>query len=137
MLYVIAHGYNNVSRVPQENIVYLVSDLQHIQNAHLPFVFTDGHAYNEVTQFYTARESARTIDLEWSMIEATDWHNTTENTQRKRIKEAEFLIKSDVPLQCLIGLIVYNETAKSRLEQIIREATLGISVIVRRDYYYG
>ena len=50
MLYNIYTGHN-VTRVPNEEIVFLISSLRRIAELSIPFVFTDQHAFLRTTSF--------------------------------------------------------------------------------------
>ena len=52
MMYNIHTGYN-VARVPNEDIVLLVSSLHRIAELQIPFVFTNQHAYPKFACYYT------------------------------------------------------------------------------------
>jgi hypothetical protein len=52
MLYVIQKGYNGVMPTTSENIVYCVSKVQKIIDLKLDFVFTNGHASNNLSLQY-------------------------------------------------------------------------------------
>ncbi len=52
MLYNIQHGYNNVTKRKAEEIIYLVTTFNEIKNRGLDYVFTDGHGYHHLSQFF-------------------------------------------------------------------------------------
>src|SRR5208282_3664838 len=52
MLYNIHTGYN-VEKVPNEEIVILVSSLPRIAELKIPFAFTDQHAYPQMANYFT------------------------------------------------------------------------------------
>lgn len=116
MLYVIQNGFNGVSCIDPEKIVYCVSCVEEIINHNLPYIFTDGHAVNGLTSFYTNNNISNIETLvDFKAVKAKYWRNEND-LDLKRRKEAEFLVENDIPLSAIIGWIVYNENAKLVLE---------------------
>lgn len=54
--------------------------------------------------------------LDWKAINAKFWKSETD-LDLKRRKEAEFLVRQDVPVTAILGYMVYNEDAKNKLTQ--------------------
>jgi hypothetical protein len=115
MLYVIQKGYNGVNTTQAEDIVYCITNVQQIISHNLPFVFTDGHAVDGFSSFYNSTKIFQ-IDsiIDTKAIHAKYWKDEND-LDLKRRKEAEFLIESDLPPTAIIGWVVYNEKAKSKL----------------------
>ena len=54
MLYVIQHGYNFVSQpIKADDIVYCVVRISTLKQMGVPFYFSDGHAFDYMTRFYS------------------------------------------------------------------------------------
>ena len=115
MLYVVQKGFNRVAPTPVENIVYCVSSVQKIIDLHLDFVFTDGHAVDGFSSQYN-NSDINDIDtiVDWNAVKATYWHNQND-LDLKRRKEAEFLVLGDIPINGILGYIVYNEDSKKKM----------------------
>lgn len=133
MLYVIQKGFNQVKPTPAENIVYCVSTVQEIIDSHLNFVFTDGHAVDSFSSLYTINDIAN-IDniLDIAAINSKFWKDGND-LDKKRRKEAEFLVLGDIPKQAIIGYIVFNKKAKNRL---IESGVTINTVHVKPNYYF-
>ena len=115
MLYVIQHGYNGVSTTQAEEIVYCTSNVQAIINHNLPYVFTNGHAVDNFSSFYQASQISQIGSIiDTIAIHAKYWKDEND-LDLKRRKEAEFLVEADLPPTTIIGWVVYNEKAKTRL----------------------
>lgn len=56
MLYVMQNGFNGVTPIPPEKIVYCVSSVQSILDMKLEFVFSDGHAIDKFSSFFPAKD---------------------------------------------------------------------------------
>lgn len=133
MLYVIQHGYNGVQRVEPWNIVYCVIRLDDVVNNNIDCVFTNGHALSKITTFFP-KECLIGIDdiVKYDDVYSSQWDIETD-IDLKRRKEAELLIKNDLPPQFIKGFVVYNEEAKQKMMM------MGIDenkVVVAPGYYF-
>lgn len=133
MLYVIQKGFNMVAPTSAENIVYCVTTIKKIIDLNLDFVFTDGHAVDSFTTLYES-DNIENIEelLDWNAIRAVYWKDEND-LDKKRRKEAEFLVKGDIDFSAIIGFGVFNQKAKDRL------ITLGVNedrIIIKSGYYY-
>jgi hypothetical protein len=79
----------------QTSIVYLVTTIGAVISGDGKWCFTDGHAVEFVTDFYDSLEGISAID--WELINNWSWKNTLEDNDRKRRKQAEFLVEKSVP----------------------------------------
>ncbi|TSA30573.1 MAG: DUF4433 domain-containing protein [Bacteroidetes bacterium] len=136
MLYQIATGYDGIKKIPQSNIIYLVSRLDIIQSAGLQFIFTDGHARATITTFFTANETKKLKELDWSVIYSTDWKNTEQDKDRQRRKQAECLIKDFIPTTCVERILVFDENSHEKVLSLIHESNLSIPVQIKKAAYY-
>jgi hypothetical protein len=115
MLYVIQHGYNGVARVEAENLVYCVIRLDDLIHDNIDCLFTDGHALSAFTLFYQKNMLTRIDEIvKYDDVFSSQW-NIEEDLDLKRRKEAELLVRQDLPAQYVRGFVVYNEIAKQRL----------------------
>jgi hypothetical protein len=133
MLFVIKQGFNGVKMTAPENIVYCISSVFEIVAHKLGFIFSNGHAVDELTDFYSI-DSVSEIDtlIDKKAIDAKYWKDEND-LDLKRRKEAEFLIQDDIPSSAILGYAVYNLAAKEKL------ISLGIeekSIVIKRDYYF-
>lgn len=133
MLYVIQHGYNGVQQVEPEKIVYCVIKLEDLVNDEIDCIFTDGHALSALTSFFT-KEKLSQIDsiVRYDDVYSSQW-NSEDDIDLKRRKEAELLIKSDLPVKYICGYVVYNEMAKQKLIELGID---GNKIVVSHGYYF-
>lgn len=133
MLYVIQKGFNGVNALSPEKIVYCLLSIQQVINHQLPFIYTNGHAVNGLTEFFNESDIKMfENNIDRVAISCQDWKSETD-LDLKRRKEAEFLIESDIPATAIVGWIVYNEKAKTELKN------MGIAdskIIIKPDYYF-
>lgn len=133
MLYVVQKGYNTVKPTLPEDIVYCVSSIQKIIDQQLNFVFTDGHAVDSFSSQYTATE-VNNIEklLDFESIKAKYWVDEND-LDRKRRKEAEFLVEGNIGKDAILGYITYNKTAKNKLVEF---GALDTEVYFKSTYYF-
>ena len=133
MLYVIQHGYNGVKRVDAEQIVYCVIRLDDINNYNIDCVFTDGHALSALTTYYEKKDLGR-IDkiVNYDDVYSSQW-NLEEDLDLKRRKEAELLVRVDLPPRFTRGYVVYNDNAKQRL---INSNIDAAKIVIAPGYYF-
>lgn len=133
MLYVMQKGFNWVQPTPAQDIVYCVCSVQKIIDAGLNFVFTDGHAVDGFTTQYNEDDISRIDEIvDWDAIRAKFWKNE-KDLDLKRRKEAEFLVRQDVPVTAVLGYLVYNEEAKNKLTQW---GVTDNKLHIKPDYYF-
>jgi ssDNA thymidine ADP-ribosyltransferase, DarT len=134
MLYQIATGYENIHKVPQSEIVYLVVDHGSVIRSGLDWFYTDGHARHGMTRFYTDETGFE--ELDWEAIYAIQWKNTEADPDRQRKKQAEYMIKAAVPTACFAFILVFDEKCKQKVEHLQQKMNLLIPVKISEKSYY-
>lgn len=134
MLYAIHKNRVEAYDEGQTPIVHLVSSVPQIQTTNHQFVFTDGHATMAFTHFFTEADDLDQID--WPLMRATYWHDTQQDPDRKRRRQAEFLVYNTVNISALLGIGVINEHVQQRVEHLLRTHQVELPVRTRRNWYY-
>jgi len=134
MLYAISQG-----RVPgyprgQDGVIHIVSQVKRVLDSELEFVFTDGHAIMSLSEFFDDAEDLERID--WEVMQATWWKDTDEDNDRKRRRQAEFLVRGSLPWSLVEGIGVKDEAMKLRVENILQENGLATPVHASSRWYY-
>lgn len=121
----------------QNDIVYLVSSVQKILKSQLHCCFTDGHAIIRFSEFFEEFSKLEDI-IDWEIISSWSWHDTDEDANRKRKKQAEFLVHHHAPWDLVERIGVIDSIMKQKVKSIIAESgSLHCpSVEIRRDWYY-
>jgi ssDNA thymidine ADP-ribosyltransferase, DarT len=136
MLFQIMTGYEGIPKLPQGEIVYLVCQLKTIVDAGLGFVFTNGHARNSLSVHYNSLTDLNKVD--WEIVKERYWRNTLEDPDLQRRKQAEFLVHSHVPTECISAILVYDQERAKFAEETI--AALGLQIPVHKEkaqkWYY-
>jgi len=87
-------------------------------------VITTQYGFEDITNLTTI--------LDWEAINTKYWRSETD-LDLKRRKEAEFLVRADIPIEAVLGYIVYNESAKEKLKSFgIQEK----KIIIKSDCYF-
>lgn len=75
-------------------------------------------------------------ELDWRTINSKRWFDTEDDPDRKRRKQAEFLIHMEMPIEAIYAIGVYNQRAKERAESILSRIGSKLEVIVFNSGYY-
>lgn len=134
MLYVIHKGGVEGYEDGQSPIIHLVSSTDLVAKNNLSFVFSNGHAEMEYSDFYDNLESL--VQVDWGIMESRYWFDTVTNPDRKRKRQAEFLVSKSFPWTCFEQIGVINENRKQEVELIIRDSEHKPEVVVKRDWYF-
>lgn len=133
MLFVIQKGYNQVKLTNAEEVVYCVTYVQKIMDSELDFFFTNGHALDGLTDFYKRDQINQVAQLvDFKAVAVKNW-KSIEDTDLKRRKEAEFLLKGDLPPEFIAGFVVYDESAK---EKLLQWGVKENQVAIKKDFYF-
>lgn len=133
MLYGIKTGYHAQQR-PQREIVYVCSELSRVQALGMPYAFTDGHAYMQLSRFYNTPADLSRLD--WNVIPAKQWKRTEDDNDRQRRKQAEFLLHQYVPVAAIISVVVYDQEMADWVVPLLAEAGVNFTVHVLPKWYY-
>lgn len=132
MLYTINRGNVRHYQGGQQEIIYLVSSVQRVQEKDIPFVFTDGHAVIGYSEFFNEVKDLDQVD--WGVMTSHMWTDTVEAPDRKRRRQAEFLAFKQFPLDCVIEVGTFNRSYSDKVMSDLGE--FNIPVKSRRDWYY-
>lgn len=132
MLFTIQRGYNGVPQTLATNIVYCVCSVADIVYAGLNFIFTDGHAVDGITKFYTksAIQHINSI-VDFLAVNEKFWND--KDVDLKRRKQAEFLVEDDIPNHLIEKYIVYDVQAAQKL---IKFGIPPQKIDINSSYYF-
>jgi ssDNA thymidine ADP-ribosyltransferase, DarT len=134
MLYTIHKGNVEGYTEGQNPIVHIVTSAEIIAANNLVFAFTDGHAVIDYSEFYDDLRRLNMID--WGIMQAPYWNNTPEDGDRKRRRQAEFLVHQFCFWALITEVGVINSTVQSQVEQILQNFNCQTPVKVYRSWYY-
>lgn len=136
MLLNIKTGFRRITKRPQYEIVYIVCKLDDVLAHCNEWVFTDGHAKDNLSSHFNNIQDLDKID--WDTIRLQYWQNTDVDFDRQRRKQAEFLVRNHVPVFCIETIVVKDNPRKQILEKVMQKLNLTITVQVdtRNRLYY-
>lgn len=125
-------GYNQ----GQQPIIYLRMSAQQLLQWNLDFVFTDGHGLAAFTSWFDDLNELSQVD--WAIVNQTYWNDIPTDNDRKRRKQAEFLIKHSVPWRLVEEIVVINQAAKDMVDQTLANFPQRHHppVTIKPDWYY-
>lgn len=116
----------------QQPVIYLCSSTEDVQAANCEWVFTEGHAVMDFTDFYDDFKDFGRID--WPLMQATYWFDTDTHPDRCRRRQAEFLVHQFFPWN-LVKKIVAYDTANAKVVSGILSGQ-SPPVEIKRGWYY-
>ncbi|MGH2354596.1 MAG: type II toxin-antitoxin system toxin DNA ADP-ribosyl transferase DarT, partial [Chloroflexota bacterium] len=111
--------YGRVPNCPSDQtaIVHLVSTAQAVRDAGLSYAFTDGHGAMAFTAFFD--DLAQLDGIDWDVMRSRYWNDTDEFPDRKRRRQAEFLIHEFMPWGLIGEIGVCTAAAKAKVEEVL------------------
>ncbi len=136
MLYAIHMGFVDGYSRGQSEIVHLVSSAEAVEeDDDLRWVFTDGHAeMAPLTDFYNDLDDLDKID--WNVMKSTYWNDTDDDPDRKRRRQAEFLVHEFFPWKLIAGIGVHGQATVERVQEILKKSRHKPDVEIKRAWYY-
>ena len=132
MLYAISRSAVEGYTEGQSPVLYLCSTAESVVRGGLRWVFTEGHADMDYTDFF---DDLRDLDkIDWKLMEARYWHDTDEDPDRKRRRQAEFLVHRFFPWKLVSYIGVYDQAAAETVRKVLGKANLEIGI--ERGWYY-
>jgi ssDNA thymidine ADP-ribosyltransferase, DarT len=134
MLCAIWYGRVEAYTEGQRPIIHLVSSVQAVEAGGWPFVFTDGHGTMVFTDFF---EDLIYLDrIDWDVMHTRYWNDTLEDNDRKRRRQAEFLVHQFFPWELIAEIGVINTKIGKQVEEGLSLAVHKPLVTVQRGWYY-
>lgn len=118
----------------QDLIAHFRVEVEQIATENLPFVFSDGHGIMDLTNFYANLTDLNRVD--WNLIRSTSWFDTVDDPDRKRRKQAEFLVHKRLPIRHIIEIGVKNDHARREVEFLLAFQAVRPPVVIRPEWYY-
>lgn len=134
MMLNIKTGHGGVSKVPNEDIVIIVSSLRRMAELGCPFVFSDRHAYLQTANFYTNLADLANID--WGVLQQRDFKRDPDDPEKIERYQAEALIHQHVPTAALLGMVCYTDAVKKVLDHRVAECGLDLKIVKQTGWYF-
>lgn len=134
MLYAIHSGHVEGYDGGQAGVLHLVAEAETVAESGCVWAFTEGHAEIALTKFFTDLDFLSAVD--WAIMKEIYWHDTDEDGDRKRRRQAEFLVHQFCAWELITEIGVINRQVADRVRAILEPAAHQPAVTVRRNWYY-
>ena len=134
MLFTISQGNIEEASDGQRPLIYLVTTAQAVEASERRFVFTDGHAIMAFTEFFDTLDRLDAVD--WEIMHMNYWHDTAKFPDRKRRRQAEFLVHGHCSWRLIEEIGVFDQEIQARVEREISQVGHKPPVRVRPEWYY-
>jgi len=134
MLFTIQRGNVEGYHEGQAPILHLVSSVEAVQSAGIPFAFSDGHADMDLSRFFNDPHYLDQID--WQVMRSRYWNDTQADGDRKRRRQAEFLVQRFFPFSLIEGIGVFDSLMLERVTALLKEQPVEPPVQIRAAWYY-
>lgn len=114
--------------------MHLVASAEAIAAYPRPFVFTDGHAEVALTTFFDHLGELNEVD--WALMVARYWADTLQDPDRKRRRQAEFLVHEFLPWDLITGIGVHDAATQGRARAALAGAGHQPPISVTPEWYY-
>jgi len=129
------HTGRNVPKVPNEEIVVMISSLHRIAQLGIPFVFTDQHAFRKTASYFTDVADLNRID--WPLLNRRDFRKYDTNDPGKTDRyQAEALIWKHLPVEAFLGIAAYTEEVAAWLRAEVIRLSKDVDIRAQRNWYF-
>ncbi len=87
-----------------------------------------------ITEFFDDLDYLDQVD--WPVIHGKWWNDTPEYPDRKRRRQAEFLVHQQFPIELIQEIVVLNAGTQAKVLEILCGSGLEVPVQVRSNWYY-
>jgi len=134
MLYALWRGLVSGTDSRQSDVVHLVSTVEAVVESGFAFAFTNGHAVMAMSDFFDDLSHLDKVD--WPLMTAKMWNDTDADPDRKRRRQAEFLVHRSMPWTLIHSIGVMTPTAAEQVAAAIGGSAHQPVVDVRSNWYY-
>jgi len=110
------------------------SDVNVVVENSLKYVFTDGHGIMAWSEFYD--DLNRLNEVDWGIMNSKYWNDTIDHPDRKRKRQAEFLVYQNMPWNCLTHIAVISPHVKIKVENSLPVNGHRPQVLEQPNWYY-
>lgn len=118
----------------QGDVVYLTSTAQSVAQGDRQWCFTDGHAVMRFSRFFDDLDDLAQVD--WEVINHWSWQNREDDPDRKRRKQAEFLVYNSFPWHWTESMGVIDRATARRVQDILADCDHKPRIRVEKKWYY-
>jgi ssDNA thymidine ADP-ribosyltransferase, DarT len=134
MLYAIHKGAVSGYNGSQNDIIYLVTTVNGVAASGTPFVFTDGHAIMAYTSFFI--DVSDLAKLDWAILRARYWRDRAPGDDRKRHRQAEFLVYQHFAWELTERIAVRSAKIGEKVGEMLTAVPHQPAITLQADWYY-
>ena len=135
MLYSVHMGNVPTYDGGQDSVIYLLTDVDTIVGRNTRFVLTDRNAVSAYARFSDEIDDLSNF-VDWELMEARYWYNTSAEPDRRSRGMAEFLVHRRVPWDAFIELAARPDEDAARAQASLAKVSAEGVVQVRQDWYF-
>ncbi|MBI3720352.1 MAG: DUF4433 domain-containing protein [Sphingobacteriales bacterium] len=134
MLYNILTGYG-VQQFNPEELIIIAGTVTKLSACGNNYFFTNGQANTSITKHLNDLSMLNEVD--WEVIRSGDFKKTITDIDRPRRYQAEFLVHSHVPVNCIEAIAVYNESCATFVKRALAKTDWIIPVYIKKSFYFN
>jgi hypothetical protein len=135
MLLNITTGHGGIKQRANEDLVFLVSSLETLEENGLRYVFTDRHAYLRAARFFGDRQELRHVDFE--LLRRRDFQRDPEDPAKLERYQAEALVHRHLPVTALLGAACHSRVVQQGIDSLASELGVRLRPEARPSWYFG
>ncbi len=135
MLFTISRGNIEGYADGQRRIVHLVSSVETACKLACPFCFTDGHADMALSEFSDDLAQLQKM-IDWTVMQSQYWNDTSDQPDRKRRRQAEFLVHRFFPWSAVERIGTHNREVGNEVEYILSQTQHRPKLTLEPGWYY-
>jgi hypothetical protein len=135
MLYNIVTGYQApiVPKVERNDIIIFHARISQLILSGQYF-FTNGQANDALTDHFNDVKDLALVD--WKCIKSGNFSKSEGDFDKPRRYQAEFLVRHHVPLSFLDGIVVYNHSVTTFVQDELKKAGIVLPVSVNANHFF-
>ena len=99
------------------------------------FFFTDGQANDAFTKHYSDLSQLNQVD--WKIIQNSEFSKSSDDFDRARRYQAEFLVYYEVPVEAIESILVYNEGTAKFVRNELLQAGVSLSIHIHPYSFFS
>lgn len=135
MLYTIHQGNVGGYSAGQRPVVHLETDVNRLRQERRAYAFSNGHGDMTISDFSDDLNCLQTF-VDWSVMQGDYWNDTAEHPDRKRRRQAEFLLHEFAPWTCIRKIGVLDRHIAAEVRDLCSGGTFLPEITVERGWYY-
>jgi len=125
----------NVQKRSKSDIVILVSSIPKVEEAGIPYLFTDRHARLVNATFSDRKDDLATM-IRWDLLQTRNFKKDPEDPEKSELYQAEALIHRHLPVDALLGVVAYNDAVKGKVQALVTDRELGLGIHSRPTWFF-